>query len=157
MYHRLVRAIQSINVRRAHLASCTSHEDGTSTQQTVWSHTKRIKHSSRLPDIFVWRRRPFAYKRGAGDVTTVTEDLSMNATTSPFPLAPLTHPPLSLHAETNFSSGLPGHKTALSIALIISESLSSVNGKDRNLARTSHVSGTFLLPTYAFHVYTIWV
>ena len=74
------------------------------------------------------------------------------ATTSPFPLAPLTHPPLFLHAETNFSSGLPGHKTALLIALIRSESLSSVNGKDRNLARTSHVSGTFLSPTYAFHV-----
>ena len=30
------------------------------------------KHSSRLPGIFVWRRRPFAYKRGVGDVTTVS-------------------------------------------------------------------------------------
>ena len=63
---------QLIKVGRAQLASCTSHEDGTSTQQTVQSHTKRIKHSSRLPGIFVWRRRPFAYKRGVGDVTTVS-------------------------------------------------------------------------------------
>ena len=45
----MVLICQLINERRAHLACCTSHEDGTSTQQTVWSHTKRIKHSSRLP------------------------------------------------------------------------------------------------------------
>ena len=32
---KLVVICQLINVRRAHLASCTSHEDGTSTQQTV--------------------------------------------------------------------------------------------------------------------------
>ena len=45
---------QLISVRRAHLASCTSHEDRTSTQQTVQSHTKRIKHSIHLPGIFIW-------------------------------------------------------------------------------------------------------
>ena len=76
----------------------------------------------------------------------------MDAMISPFPLAPLTAPPLSLHTETNFSSGLPGHKLALSITLITSVSLSSVKGEDRNFARTAHVSGTFLSPTYAFHV-----
>ena len=32
-----------------------------------------MKHSSRLlPGLFVWRCRPFAYKRGVGDVTTVS-------------------------------------------------------------------------------------
>ena len=69
---KLVLICQFINVQRAHLASCTSHKDRTSTQQTVQSHTKHIKHSSRLPSIFVRRRRPFAYKRGVGDVTTVS-------------------------------------------------------------------------------------
>ena len=28
----------------------------------------KYKYSSRLPGIFVWRRRPFAYKQGLGDV-----------------------------------------------------------------------------------------
>ena len=28
-------------------------------------HTKRMKHSSRLPGIFVWRRRPFATSEGS--------------------------------------------------------------------------------------------
>ena len=70
---KLVLICQLINVKGTHFASCTSHEDGTSTQQTVQSHTKRIKHSSCLPGIFVGRRRPFAYKRGVSDVTTVSE------------------------------------------------------------------------------------
>ena len=31
-----------------------------------------MKHSSRLPVIFVWRRQPFACKGGVGKVTTVS-------------------------------------------------------------------------------------
>ena len=60
---------QLINVQRAHLASCTSHEDGTSTQQTVSCVLNILAvylvSSSGVAD-------PFTYKRGVGDVTAIS-------------------------------------------------------------------------------------
>ena len=62
---KLVLMCQLINVWRAHLTSCTSHKDRTSTQQTVHSYTKHIKHSSRLPGIFVRCRDPSLTSEGS--------------------------------------------------------------------------------------------
>ena len=48
-----------------------------------------MKHSSHLPGIFVWRRRPFACKRGISDVTPIS---SSGFSRGGVELTPVAHP-----------------------------------------------------------------